>query len=49
MDIDPNTSPTDRNYLYTIVHGDAFAWLRNGKPDSLHAVVTDPPYGLIEY
>lgn len=29
--------------------GDCFEWLRNAKENSLHAVVTDPPYGLIEY
>ena len=39
----------ERADIYTIVHGDAFAWLRNAASDSLHAVVTDPPYGLIEY
>lgn len=34
---------------YTIYHGDAFAWLSSAAPRSIHAVVTDPPYGLIEY
>jgi site-specific DNA-methyltransferase (adenine-specific) len=34
---------------YEIVDGDAFAWLAQARPRSLHAVVTDPPYGLIEY
>ena len=28
---------------------DAFAWLRDREANSVHAVVTDPPYGLIEY
>jgi len=28
---------------------DGFAWLAEGKPQSIHAVVTDPPYGLLEY
>lgn len=28
---------------------DCFTWLREAPPDSIHAVVTDPPYGLIEY
>ena len=32
-----------------IIHGDAFAWLEKARPNSIHAVVTDPPYGLIEY
>ena len=33
----------------TIVHGDCLAWLRDCEPSSIHAVVTDPPYGLVEY
>lgn len=33
----------------TIVHDDAFNWLKNARPQSVHAVVTDPPYGLVEY
>ena len=35
--------------LYDIVHIDALEWLSRAQPHSLHAVVTDPPYGLIEY
>jgi site-specific DNA-methyltransferase (adenine-specific) len=35
--------------LYEIAHVDAFEWLAQAKPRSLHAVVTDPPYGLLEY
>lgn len=34
---------------YHIHHVDAFKWLQNAEPSSIHAVVTDPPYGLIEY
>ena len=34
---------------YEIVHTDAFHWLEKIDPSSIHAVVTDPPYGLIEY
>jgi DNA modification methylase len=34
---------------YQIFHIDAFAWLANAKASSIHAVVTDPPYGLVEY
>lgn len=32
-----------------LIHGDAFEWLENAEPESIHAVVTDPPYGLVEY
>jgi len=35
--------------LYELVHGDAFEWLKKATPGSIHAVVTDPPYGLVEY
>lgn len=35
--------------LYEIHHTDAFAWLAERAENSLHAVITDPPYGLIEY
>ena len=35
--------------LYEIVHSDAFQWLEDAEPNSVQAVVTDPPYGLLEY
>jgi site-specific DNA-methyltransferase (adenine-specific) len=31
------------------LHGDCFEWLRHIPTDSLHAIVTDPPYGVKEY
>jgi site-specific DNA-methyltransferase (adenine-specific) len=33
----------------TLVLGDCFDWLDARAPRSIHAVVTDPPYGLVEY
>jgi DNA modification methylase len=33
----------------TLIRVDALAWLDGLSPCSIHAVVTDPPYGLIEY
>ena len=33
----------------TLVHGDCFDWLDAREDNSIHAVVTDPPYGLQEY
>ncbi len=33
----------------TLVLADCFDWLRSRNEASLHAIVTDPPYGLIEY
>jgi site-specific DNA-methyltransferase (adenine-specific) len=41
---DPSASP-----LYEIVNADAFEWLRVRELNSIHAVITDPPYGLLEY
>ncbi len=35
--------------LYEILFVDAFEWLAEAEPNSIHAVVTDPPYGLVEY
>lgn len=35
--------------LYEIQNTDAFEWLRGCARDTIHAVVTDPPYGLLEY
>ena len=34
---------------YQFLHIDAFEWLSSVDPRSIHAVVTDPPYGLVEY
>jgi site-specific DNA-methyltransferase (adenine-specific) len=31
------------------VHADCFEWLEKREANSIHAVVTDPPYGLVEY
>lgn len=33
----------------SLVLADCLDWLRQREPNSLHAVVTDPPYGLHEY
>ncbi len=33
----------------TLYHADCFDWLSRQDDDSIHAVVTDPPYGLHEY
>lgn len=35
--------------LYRVVNCDAFDWLDSAQACSIEAVVTDPPYGLIEY
>lgn len=32
-----------------LLHADCLDWLSSQQPNSIHAVVTDPPYGLFEY
>jgi len=38
-----------RSSLYEVHLVDAFEWLTRADSNSIHAVVTDPPYGLVEY
>jgi DNA modification methylase len=50
----PTSSNLDRDSsstrgAYEIHQVDAFAWLADAERQSIHAVVTDPPYGLVEY
>ena len=48
----PGTPPervTDTAHLYELVLEDAFVWLSRAPENSIEAVVTDPPYGLIEF
>lgn len=42
----PRTHLSDKA---TYVLGDTIQWLAELPPNSIHAVVTDPPYGVIEY
>ena len=32
-----------------VFEADCLNWLREQRPNTIHAVVTDPPYGLFEY
>lgn len=41
--------PAYRVEQATLFHASCFDWMRACEPHSLHAVVTDPPYGLLEY
>lgn len=41
------TSPVSTGY--EIHEADAFDWLQDREAETLQAVVTDPPYGLVEY
>jgi len=38
-----------RNSSYTLHNTDAFEWLKSQRANSFHAVVTDPPFGVLEY
>ncbi len=39
------TSPAN----YSLFNVDAFEWLKKRRAKSIHAIVTDPPFGIIEY
>ena len=41
--------PSRQIGLATIIRADCFQWLRTLPPESIDAVVTDPPYGVREY
>jgi DNA modification methylase len=41
--------PAFRTSYATLYNDDCFEWLSNCERSSVHAVVTDPPYGLVEY
>jgi site-specific DNA-methyltransferase (adenine-specific) len=42
-------TPALREGSATLYHADCFQWLAAQEPCSVHAIVTDPPYGLLEY
>lgn len=44
-----NTREAFRLGNATLIHGDCFQWLATAQTNSIEAVVTDPPYGLVEY
>lgn len=48
-DLEPLPFPSHRFGRAEIFLGDCFGWLRQQDENSVHAVVTDPPYGLFEY
>lgn len=45
----PNAIKKEAASIYSIENCDAFKWLSHAESSSVHAVVTDPPYGLVEY
>jgi DNA modification methylase len=45
----PGLHEAARFGAYDLVQADSLDWLAAARPKSVHAVVTDPPYALIEY
>lgn len=45
----PPSMPSQTIGKATLVHGNCFDWMRTTEARSIHAIVTDPPYGLVEY
>ena len=44
--------PPSRSFVFgrtKLIEADCFEWLGEQSANSMHAVVTDPPYGLVEY
>src|SRR6267378_8186830 len=48
-ELSTSAKTSSRKHLYDIENVDAFEWLNSAPMNSVEAVVTDPPYGLIEY
>lgn len=46
---DPAESPVVTFGSAKLYQADALDWLRSQPHESIHGVVTDPPYGLVEY
>lgn len=49
---DQSSTVASRNFSFKQTRlelADCFTWLRERPENSLHAIVTDPPYGLVEY
>lgn len=48
-DATDRTEPALNHDQAVLYQADCFDWLGQAPEDSLHAIVTDPPYGLVEY
>ena len=47
--VEDTPMPVFVDNLAKLYHADCFSWLADQPDQSVHAVVTDPPYGLVEY
>lgn len=49
-DVDATSTPRITTFREAnLIHGDCFEWLARRAHNSIHGVVTDPPYSLVEY
>lgn len=51
-DYGPHREASARSFSYgqsTLFEADCLSWFKSQPDNSIHAVVTDPPYGLVEY
>jgi site-specific DNA-methyltransferase (adenine-specific) len=51
LELQPYTFDYSHHYFERslIIHADCFEWLQRIQKESIHAIVTDPPYGVKEY
>ncbi len=49
FEFEPAAAQAARQVDAQLVQGDCLEWLRSRSANSIEAVVTDPPYGLVEY
>lgn len=42
-------TPVYSSTLTQMIQGDCITWLREQRPETIHSVITDPPYGLTEF
>jgi site-specific DNA-methyltransferase (adenine-specific) len=48
-DVCPSQESVTKIGRATLFNADCFDWLRSAETHSIHAIITDPPYGLVEY
>jgi DNA modification methylase len=48
-DVFPSAAATLNGASYRLYNADCVDWMRSRDPNTVHAIVTDPPYGLKEY
>ena len=49
VDVGEDSAPVFERKSASLYNEDCFDWLARREANSIHAVITDPPYGLVEY